>query len=132
MRGGYWEQRCDNRLKDCGFDPVAPEDRARRSCCFSSSLQCCVIVYVNDFEISGPGAGVEDAWGLIRGENPRAKERGVVLDEPTPAGKFLGCNRECSYVWAAPMRSDVDLVLSLEGVQRFESAVGAHYTAVVC
>jgi hypothetical protein len=129
--GGYWEQRCDNHLKDFGFDPVAPADRAWRSCYFSSSLQCYVIVYVDDFDISGPRAGVNEAWRLMRGENPRAKERGVVLDEPTPAGKFSGCNHECSNVWAPPMRSDVDLVLPLEGVRRTESAVGAHYTAVI-
>jgi hypothetical protein len=128
---GYWEQRCDNHLKDCGFGPVAPADRAWRSCYFSPSLQCYVIVYVDDFEISSPRAGVEEAWGLIRGENPRAKERGIVLDEPTPSGKFLGCNRECSYVRAPPMRSDTQLVLPFEGVRHSESAVGAHYTAVV-
>jgi hypothetical protein len=90
-----------------------------------------MIVYVGDFEISGPRAGVEEAWRLMRGENPRARERGIVLDDSTPAGKFLGCNHECSYVWAPPMCSDVDLVLPLEGVQRSESAVGAHYTAVI-
>jgi hypothetical protein len=86
---------------------------------------------VGDFEISGPRAGVEEAWRLIRGENPRAKERGVVLDEPTPAGKVLGCNHECSYVWAPPMCSDNDLIQPLEGVHHSESAVGAHYTAVI-
>jgi hypothetical protein len=24
---GCWEQHCDNHFSDCGFDPVAPEDR---------------------------------------------------------------------------------------------------------
>jgi hypothetical protein len=85
-------------MKDCGFGPVAPADRAWRSCCFSPSLKCYMIVYVDDFKISGPREGVKEAWRLIRGENPHTKERDVVLDEPTPAGKFLGCNHECSYV----------------------------------
>jgi hypothetical protein len=30
--GGYWEQHCDSHLEDCVFDPVAPDDRAWRSC----------------------------------------------------------------------------------------------------
>jgi hypothetical protein len=52
-----------------------------------------VIVYVDDLKIAGPMDNVEKAWVLIRGPNPRAG--------PTPAGKFLGCNREVSHVIGA-------------------------------
>jgi hypothetical protein len=54
-----------------------------------------------------------------------------VLDDPTPAGKFLGCNRECSYVWAPPMRAEEGSIQPLEGVRNSDTAAGVHYTAVV-
>jgi hypothetical protein len=47
-----------------------------------------MVVYVDDFKIAGPKDNVKAAWELIRGPNPRAKERGIVLDNPTPTGKF--------------------------------------------
>jgi hypothetical protein len=121
----------DNHFEDCGFTPVAPEDRVRRSCYFSPTLQCRMIVYVDDFEISGPRAGVTEARRLIRGPNPRAGERGIILDEPTPAGKFLGCNHECSFGWAPPMRTDSGSVQPLEGVRRSENDTRVQYSAVI-
>jgi hypothetical protein len=65
-----------------------------------------VIVYVDDFKIAGPKDNVEEAWRLIRAENTRTGERGIVLDEPIPAGKFLGCKHVCSEIWAPPMSGD--------------------------
>jgi hypothetical protein len=29
--GGYWEQLCGQHVKDCGFDPVALDDKSWRS-----------------------------------------------------------------------------------------------------
>jgi hypothetical protein len=60
--GGYWEQHCDNHLRDCGFNPVAVGDRAWCSCFFSPTLTCYMIVYVDDFKIAGPKDNVEKAW----------------------------------------------------------------------
>jgi hypothetical protein len=75
--GGYWARHCDNHLKDCGFNPVAPDDRAWRSCYFSPSSKCYMAVCVGDFEFSGPQKGVTEAWEFIRGEpaNERARNR---------------------------------------------------------
>jgi hypothetical protein len=79
-------------------------------------LQCYVIVYVDGFKIAGPKDKVEKVWGLIRGPNPRVGERGIVLDDPKPAGKFSGCNHEVSHVWAPSMHADRESVQPLEGV----------------
>jgi hypothetical protein len=38
--GGYCEQHCDSHLEDCGFDPVAADDRAWRSFYLSPKLKC--------------------------------------------------------------------------------------------
>jgi hypothetical protein len=53
------------------------------------------------------------------------------LDEPTPAGKFLGCNHECSFGWAPPMRTDSGSVQPLEGVRRSEDDTRVQYSAVI-
>jgi hypothetical protein len=57
-----------------------------------------VIVYVDDFKIAGPEKNFKTAWELIRAENARTGEKGIVLDDPTPAGKFSGCNHVCSEI----------------------------------
>jgi hypothetical protein len=88
-------------------------------------LKCYMIVYVDDFKIAGPKDNVKAAWELIRGPNPRAKERGIVLDNPTPAGKFLGCNHEVSYVWGPPTNTDRESVRPLADVQITDTADGA-------
>jgi hypothetical protein len=76
------------------------------SCYISPTLKCYVIVYVDDFKIAGPEKNVKKAWGFIRAENTRTGQPGIVLDDPTPAGEFLGCNHVCSEIWAPPMSKD--------------------------
>jgi hypothetical protein len=104
--GGYWEQLCDSHLRDCGFFPIAAEDKAWRSCYWSPSLSCYMIVYVDDFKISGPEDNIKKARQLIRAENARTGKPGIVLDDPTPAGQFLGCNHVVSEDWGPPMSKD--------------------------
>jgi hypothetical protein len=93
-----------------------------------------VIVCV-DFQIAGPQEGVPTAWKLIRGPNPRAGGRGIILDDPAKAGKFLGCNHECSHVWAPPMNGDrkfvhpLDSETATEGVQDSDTKSGVQYSA---
>jgi hypothetical protein len=93
-------------ISGTGFLSIAGEDKAWRSCYFSPTLKCYMIVYVDDFKISGPKENVKKAWELIRAENTGTGKPGIVLDNPTPAGQFLGCNRICSEVWAPPMSKD--------------------------
>jgi hypothetical protein len=65
-----------------------------------------MIVYVDDFKISGPEDNVNKAWKLIRAENARTGRPGIVLDDPTPVGKFLGCDHVVSEDWGPPMSKD--------------------------
>jgi hypothetical protein len=104
--GGYWEQHCDRLLQDCGFDPIVPTDKSWRSCYYSKSFQCYMIVYADDFKFAGPPDNVRKAWQLMQEPNPRTKERGLILDEPSPAGKFLGFNHICHEIDRPPMSVD--------------------------
>jgi hypothetical protein len=117
-------------ISKIGFGPVAPADRAWRGCYFSLQLKCYMIVYVDDFKIAGPKDNVKAAWELIRGPNPRAKERGIVLDNPTPAGKVLGCNHEVSYVWGPPTRADRESLQLLTNVQITNIVDGAPFPEI--
>jgi hypothetical protein len=44
-----------------------------------------------------------------------------VLDDPTPAGKFLGCNHECSGIWAPPMSRDQTLATKLVAEDEYDN-----------
>jgi hypothetical protein len=85
------------------------------------NAKCYVIVYVDDFKIAGPKDNIEEAWRLIRAENTRTGEKGIVLDEPTPAGKFLGCNHACSEIWAPPMSGDQILEKNLATEDEYDN-----------
>jgi hypothetical protein len=93
--GGYWEQHCDQHLKNCEFDPVAPDDKSLCSCYYSKMLNCYMIACVDDSKIAGLLGGVKEAWRLIRAPNPRTGEKGLVKNNPAPAGKFLGRKHAC-------------------------------------
>jgi hypothetical protein len=46
-------------------------------------LKTLLIVYVDDFKMSGPVQSVAKAWEKLR--------KGLIIEDPSPAGKFLGC-----------------------------------------
>ena len=77
--GGFWERHCETQLRRAGFTPV-PE---WRSCFWHAELKVFLVVYVDDFKMSGPPAAMEAAWGRIR--------KHVRTDAPTGPGKYLGC-----------------------------------------
>jgi hypothetical protein len=43
-----------------------------------------LIVYVDDFKLSGPTANLPAAWRLIR--------KNIEMGDPAPQGRYLGCN----------------------------------------
>ena len=45
-----------------------------------------MVVYVDDFSMSGPDATIAKGWDLVR--------KGVTLGEVEPLGLFLGCDRQ--------------------------------------
>ena len=77
--GGYWERHCERHLKSVGFEPI----QDWRSCFWHPQLKLMLVVYVDDFKLAGPKGNLTQGWKLIR--------QGVRTEEPTPAGKYLGC-----------------------------------------
>ena len=77
--GGYWEQKCDQHVKSMGC--VAISDW--RSCYFHNEWSLFLVIYVDDFKLTGPVGKLAAAW--------KALKKGLNLDTPTGLGKFLGC-----------------------------------------
>ena len=45
-----------------------------------------LVLYVDDFKLSGPAESMEIAWKMIR--------EAIITGEPHPLGHFLGCTHE--------------------------------------
>ena len=82
-----------------------------------------LVVYVDDFKMAGPASLMEQCWTKIR--------RGIKTDDPSPLGKYLGCDhiaferihpntgkmvRGIEYDVSAFMSSCVDRYLELSGL----------------
>ncbi len=57
-----------------------------RSCFWHADLRLFLVVYVDDFKLSGPQANLVKGWDLIR--------KGIATDAPHPMDLFLGCKHE--------------------------------------
>ena len=77
--GGYWERHCEEHLTSIGFAPV-PDCR---STYWHPELKLFLMVYVDDFKMSGPSANFAKGWSMIRQK--------VKTDEPRAVTKCLGC-----------------------------------------
>ena len=70
--GGYWEKHCNDHLAKIGFVPVDNWP----SMFWHQELSLLLMVYVDDFEMAGPKAGLVKGWKLIR--------EGLDVDDPAP------------------------------------------------
>ena len=75
---------CDKHVKSVGFKPVGDE---WQSCYFHPALKLYLVVYVDDFKMSGPRKTlIRTGWSLIR--------KGLHIEPPVPFGVYLGCSHE--------------------------------------
>jgi hypothetical protein len=77
--GGYWERHCEEHLTSVGFVPVPDW----RSTYWHAELKLLLMVYVDDFKMSGPSANFAKGWSMIRQK--------IKTDEPHAVTKCLGC-----------------------------------------
>ena len=77
--GSHWEAHCESHLSSVGFERIPDW----HSTFWHPQLKLLLIVYVDDFKLSGPKCNLEKAWKLI--------QKGVTLETPTPLGLYLGC-----------------------------------------
>ena len=61
--GTMWEKHCDKHVRDAGFDLVGA---AWPACYFHKGLHLLLVVYVDDFKLSGPTAFMSPGWKLLR------------------------------------------------------------------
>jgi len=92
--GAYWEQHCDEHLRNIGWETIDEND-AWRSCYYHPKTKAVLILYVDDFKISAPSEHHDQLWADIQ-ENfvhpvTGKKTMGIEIDEITAPEKFLGC-----------------------------------------
>ena len=80
--GGFWEEKAEGDLHLEGFEDV-PE---WKSCFWHPELKVFLVLYVDDFKLSGPSKNMKAAWTKIR--------RRIKTGEPHCVENFLGCQHE--------------------------------------
>ena len=60
--GSYWEQMADQHAKSVGFEEI-PE---WPSTYYHEELRLMLVLYVDDFKLSGPTGNLEAGWELLR------------------------------------------------------------------
>ena len=87
--GGFWEKHCEKQLtQHCGFVTI---DENWRSCFWHPDLKLYLVVYVDDFTMSGPVENMQKGWDLISSR--------ISIGAPEAMSHFLGCRRvmfECN------------------------------------
>jgi hypothetical protein len=110
--GSFWEEHCAERLLSVGFTPIDEWS----SCFAHESLGLFLVLYVDDFLLSGPKANLEKAWSLIRGV--------VKLGAQGPLSQFLGCGH---IVKPAPLVNDPERVeISYDMRKYLEQAIASY------
>ena len=84
--GGYWEQHCEGHVLSKGFIKCDPW----RSCYFHPTHKLFLIIYVDDFKLSGPAGKLAEGWRLLK-EPSEGCPKGIEMDDPTDVGRYLGC-----------------------------------------
>ena len=82
--GTYWEEKCDQHVRHVGFEPVGEE---WPSCYVHKTMNLFLVIYVDDFKLSGPIKSLSQGWKLLR--------KGLSIEPEQRLGKegvtYLGC-----------------------------------------
>ena len=80
--GGLWEQHCEAMLLLVGF--IMPDPEGWPSVFFHPELKLLLVVYVDDFKMSGPKENMSKGWSLIASK--------IDMDTPGEVNRYLGCD----------------------------------------
>ena len=100
-------------MQSVGFVPISEW----RSCFWHPGLRLFLVVYVDDFKLSGPAANLAKGWELI--------QSGIATDTPHKPDIFLGCKHEES-VEASPWSGKPVRVLTYNMQSFLEDAVSKY------
>ena len=78
--GTMWEKHCDEAVKKLGFVSIGPD---WPSMCYYSKLNLLLVVYVDDFKMSGPEGNLAKRWSMLRSL--------LNIEPETDLGMRLGC-----------------------------------------
>ncbi|CAE6936887.1 GIP [Symbiodinium sp. CCMP2592] len=80
--GGFWEQHCEKALRSVGFEQCPDWKSVFRH----PKLNLMLVVYVDDFKLSGPKANLANGWELMASK--------IKLEPPSSIKRYLGCEHE--------------------------------------
>ena len=80
--GGLWEIHCEKMLVMVGF--IMPDPEGWPSVFYHPELKLLLVVYVDDFKMSGPKESIAKGWELIASK--------IDMDVATDIGRYLGCD----------------------------------------
>ena len=80
--GGLWEKHCEKMLKMSDFVAVDPD--LWPSVFWHPTLRLLMVVYVDDFKMSGPKENLAKGWKLIGAR--------IDVDTPCACNRYLGCD----------------------------------------
>ncbi|CAE7655522.1 unnamed protein product [Symbiodinium sp. CCMP2592] len=80
--GGFWEQHCEKALRSVGFEQCPDWKSVFRH----PKLNLMLVVYVDDFKLSGPKANLATGWELMASK--------IKLEPPSSIKRYLGCEHE--------------------------------------
>ncbi len=122
MSGKYWENHFTQKLLDAGFTTMPGWE-----CLFvHEQLKLILSVYVDDFKLVGRQQNLQQGWDLMR-------QHGLVLDQPTPLGAYLGCGQrphQLSAQEAQRRLENVHPLLKKAGAMTDASKVGNKVNAI--
>ena len=78
--GAFWEEHCDERVRSIGFRRACEE---WPSCYIHDKLGLLLVIYVDDFKLSGPKDKLAEGWKILSDV--------IDLDDPHDPDLYLGC-----------------------------------------
>ena len=85
--GGLWELHCESMLIAVGF--IMPDPEGWPSVFFHPELKLLLVVYVDDFKMSGPKENMPKGWDLIASK--------IDMDKPGEVNRYLGCDHKVTH-----------------------------------
>mgnify|MGYP007023072079 CR=1 FL=1 len=119
--GGWWERHADEKARIEGFVPIENWP----SVYWHDGLEVVLIIYVDDFKLSGPEDKLQLGWDLI--------SKGLNIEPPAKLGLYLGCKHEESVRILPDTGKSVRVMeYNMEDflrscVDRYRELTGVHY-----
>ena len=85
--GGLWEIHCETQLLAVGF--IMPDPEGWPSVFYHYELRLLMVVYVDDFKMSGPKESMKKGWDLVASR--------IDMDTPGVVSRYLGCDHQLNY-----------------------------------